>query len=153
MTSEDNKKVLNPKREALILLSNRAEKFRDEQIANAESEYQALIWASTNLNSIMLNHLYEVDGATEFHTFNQWKQKGATVIKGAKAFVIWGQPIHARPKEGKPEPGEVDTTDGYKYFPLCYLFSDKQVTFPIIKTTEAEQEHPYTETVNLDELM
>lgn len=64
----------------------------------------------------------ENPGAEEFNTFNQWKEKGYTINKGSKAFIIWGQPRKAQQvPEGSEEPEE------YKYWPICYLFSNEQV--------------------------
>ncbi len=64
----------------------------------------------------------QTPGAKEFNTFNQWKEQGFTINKGSKAFVVWGQPRKAeQTPEGSDEPEE------YKYWPLCYLFSNEQV--------------------------
>jgi len=147
-TNEDNQKPINPKREALINLSSQAFEFREAQINMAQNAYEAAFWESKTLNYIMLNHLYETDEANEFHTFHQWKQKGATVIKGAKAFAIWGQPIRAEKSTAKPET-EKDTAEDYKYFPMCFLFSDKQVVLPVISERPAEPKQQL-EPVNLD---
>lgn len=58
----------------------------------------------------------------EFKTFHQWKEEGATVRKGEKAFLIWGQPRRGEQvPEGSNEPEE------YKYWPICYLFANTQV--------------------------
>lgn len=59
----------------------------------------------------------------EFNTFHQWKEKGFSIKKGSEAFVIWGKPR----KVEAPDDSESDD-DEYKYWPLCYLFSDQQVT-------------------------
>jgi hypothetical protein len=60
--------------------------------------------------------------ACEYNTFNQWKEKGYTIIKGVHAFCVWGQPRTAsQTPEGATEPEE------YKYWPICYLFSELQV--------------------------
>jgi hypothetical protein len=57
-----------------------------------------------------------------FKNFQQWKEEGKFIIKGSKAFVVWGSPK----KTPKPE-AEEGETDEFKYWPLCYLFSNKQV--------------------------
>lgn len=154
--SKDTKKEINPKRAALIALSEQARKFREAKIEQAGNDTEALYWSTRTLNQIMLHHIYDKQGATEFNTFNQWKEKGATVKKGEKAFLIWGQPIRPKEKaeasEKKEEEAEGNT---YEYFPLCYLFSDKQVRFPEDiregEKPEAEQEPESFETVNLDD--
>lgn len=79
---------------------------------------------SVNEGLIML---YDKDQgkACEYNTFNQWKEKGYLIVKGSKAFAVWGQPRNASQiPEGATEPEE------YKYWPVCYLFSDLQVTKP-----------------------
>lgn len=61
----------------------------------------------------------------EFRTFWQWKDDGYTIRKGAKAFLIWGQPRKSsQVPEGSTEPEE------YNYWPLCYLFANTQVYRP-----------------------
>ena len=57
----------------------------------------------------------------EFNTFNQWKEQGYTINKGSKAFIIWGQP---RKAEQTPEGSEEH--EEFKYWPICYLFSNTQ---------------------------
>ena len=86
----------------------------------------------------------------EFKTFNQWKEDGATVRKGEKAFLVWGQPrkIEQVP-EGSDEPEE------FKYWPVCYLFGNTQVYKPSEKETQDQYPQPSfepAETVNGDDL-
>ena len=67
----------------------------------------------------------------EFKTFNQWKNEGATVRRGEKAFLVWGQPRRVEQvPEGSTEPEE------FKYWPICYLFANTQVV-----TDEQMKEH------------
>jgi len=61
----------------------------------------------------------------EFNTFFQWKIKGYAVRKGAKSFVIWGQPRETNGQIKTDEPTEQESKGDF--FPLCYLFADKQV--------------------------
>lgn len=58
-------------------------------------------------------------------TFKQWKEAGFSVKKGEKGFKFWTSPIRATSKTQTPEGGESEK--GYKFFNICYLFSDKQV--------------------------
>lgn len=51
----------------------------------------------------------------EFHTFEQWKEMGAYVIRGEHAYLFWGAPII---KE-----------NGARYFPIEFRFSREQVRF------------------------
>lgn len=68
----------------------------------------------------------ENPGIEEFNTFHQWKDQGFSIKKGSTAFVVWGSP-----RKGKLEnPVKLDDgteDDEFEFFPLCYLFSDKQV--------------------------
>ncbi len=70
-----------------------------------------------------LIQLYSADGHSEFKTFHQWKALGKSILKGSKAFAVWGSPKEIQ----HPDP-EAAEDDEFKYWPLCYLFSDKQVT-------------------------
>jgi hypothetical protein len=68
-----------------------------------------------------LIQFYTADGHKEFKTFNQWKELGKSIIKGSKAFVVWGSP------QAIQHPDPESENDEFKFWPLCYLFSDKQV--------------------------
>lgn len=69
----------------------------------------------------------------EFRTFGQWKDEGYTIVKGSKAYTIWGQPRKvSQVPEGEEEPEE------YKYWPLCYLFAITQVYKPEKKEKQPE---------------
>jgi len=68
-----------------------------------------------------LIQFYAADGHKEFKTFYQWKALGKAIIKGSKAFVVWGSPQAIQIQDEESE------NDEFKYWPLCYLFSDKQV--------------------------
>ncbi len=88
-----------------------------------------------------LKEIYEKsDPNTEqFRTFGQWKDDGYTIQKGAKAFLIWGQPRRgSQIAEGSDEPEE------FKYWPLCYLFANTQVFKPgQNKPQEAKPQHQH----------
>lgn len=76
----------------------------------------------------------------EFKTFNQWKQEGATVKKGSKAYLVWGQPRQvSQAVEGSEEPEE------FKYWPVAYLFANSQVYQPAAEEPEANAEQPEPE--------
>lgn len=141
MSNEDNKKPINPKREKLILLSAQASELREEFINNAVSEKQAEFYAEKPLNYYLLNHIYQTDGATEFNTFKQWKEQGRTIKKGSTAFAIWGQPIRPKVKSETKE----EEQDEYKYFPMCYLFSNLQLVEPEAKGYERPSQHAQVE--------
>ena len=69
-----------------------------------------------------LIQLYSQDGHAEFKTFQQWKELGKSIIKGSKAYVVWGRPQAIRDQDPDGE------HDEFRFWPLCYLFGDKQVT-------------------------
>ena len=152
---------MNPKRAELIALSNEAKEIRDTMAEAAETENEAMYWASRTINYMLLNHMYQTEGATEFNTFKQWKEQGATIKKGSKAFLVWGQPVGKQRAKEAPEKGQqTDEEDNYKYFPICYLFSDRQVITAAEKSKEKpspakveEPEKMLIETVNLDTLI
>jgi len=115
------------KKEQLIALSLKAKDLRDEFTEQADTEADAFYWASRTVNFMLLYHVYETGGAQEFNTFKQWKEKGATVKKGEKAFLVWGQPVSKQRQEDKEQPGEQEEEEDYSFFPVCYLFSEHQV--------------------------
>lgn len=118
-TTNARKKQFIERRKALISLSNN---LRPLVIAG---EFDTV-------NAALLNHYSEAnEEIQEFNTFHQWKEKGFTINKGEKAFTIWGQPRKAeQTPEGSEEPEE------YKYWPLCYLFANTQVTYTRKEATE-----------------
>lgn len=131
---------LQAKREKLIALSVQAKKLRQQKIDNAKTTEEAAFWASRTVNYMLLHHIYTESAAVRFETFQGWKAEGATIRKGAKATVIWGQPRQGIAKveqaEANPntEPTEETTAAEYEFFPLCFLFSEDDVYF-----TNAEQ--------------
>ena len=74
----------------------------------------------STINEALIDH-YENDGHKNFKTFNQWKKDGKSIIKGSKAFFVWGTP------KDIPHPDPESDDEEFKYFPLCYLFSENQV--------------------------
>jgi hypothetical protein len=74
-----------------------------------------------NVNEAIIETVYNDKQNHTFKTFNQWISEGYKIIKGSKAYPIW-----AKPKKGQNHTeGEKDE---YKFFPICYLFSNTQVT-------------------------
>ena len=103
-------------RTKLIELSNVAKGIRQKEMLDM------------TINEILLKLIYNTDGATEFNTFAQWKELGYTILKGSKAFVIWGQPRTGNEKREETDNKQVEgEEDEYSFFPVCYLFSNKQV--------------------------
>jgi hypothetical protein len=67
--------------------------------------------------------LYNGEGHTEIHSFKKWLSLGFTVKRGEKALLLWGEPRKAfnQEKQGEKE------KDEFNFFPLAYVFSQKQV--------------------------
>lgn len=101
---KQEKRPKNPKREELKRLSKHV------KILVNEGEYESV-------NEGLIDS-YTDEENTEFHTFHGWKDNGKKIIKGSKAFLIWGKPRKVVQQEDDDE---------YKYWPVCYLFSNAQV--------------------------
>ena len=75
-----------------------------------------------NVNTIILEDFYSQDGHEEFNLFREWKEQGYKIKKGSRAFTIWG-----RRRKGTKAEAESEEEKEFKFFPLAYLFSNKQV--------------------------
>lgn len=62
---------------------------------------------------------------TEFNTFNQWKDKGKTILKGSKAFLFWGQPREF--EQQKIDENSSEEEKKMQFFPMAYLFANTQI--------------------------
>ncbi|MFL9844744.1 ArdC-like ssDNA-binding domain-containing protein [Flavobacterium rhizosphaerae] len=102
------------KRQKLIELSQEAREIQKEELSDM------------SINEILVNVFYRDADNTEFNTFNQWKEKGMKIKKGAKAFLVWGKKKEGKGAEKQQEQREQEA-ETYEYFPLCYLFSNNQV--------------------------
>lgn len=74
-----------------------------------------------------LIELYAENGHKNLNTMYQWNELNMTVRKGEKALLLWGKPVQGKKEtpEAQPEPGaDKDETD---FWPICYVFSEKQV--------------------------
>ncbi|MDL2312445.1 ArdC family protein [Bacteroidales bacterium OttesenSCG-928-B11] len=115
----------------LLEASAAAKTIKAAFMENAKSLKQALYYQSLPLNHYILKYVYMAEGVTEFKKFKEWKSDGATIRKGEKAFPIWGQPV-GRQKENEAErKGEEyeATEEERQRFPMCYVFSNLQVSF------------------------
>jgi len=72
-----------------------------------------------------LKAVYATEGHYEFDTYQGWKDRGKQVRRGEKALLFWGRPRKGKDKE-KPIANSEDFKE-YEFFPLAYLFSQKQV--------------------------
>ena len=111
-------KEVSPAKAALIAISD---KLKGAKLINAlPSEYD--FCATTN---DLLRVYYNV-GNQEMKTFNQWKQEGKFVKKGEKGFAFWTKPMTSGKKEDGENGGE-QKESSYKFFGICYLFTENQV--------------------------
>jgi antirestriction protein ArdC len=67
--------------------------------------------------------IYTEQGHTEIHSFKKWLELGCVVKKGEKALLLWGEPRTGQNHEKKTEQDK----DEFSFFPLAYVFSQKQV--------------------------
>lgn len=75
-----------------------------------------------------LLELYSNGENLRFNTFHGWKDKGFKVKKGSQAYLVWGKPRKVPvPGVEKPTIEANKEEDEFKYWPICYLFSNKQV--------------------------
>jgi hypothetical protein len=99
-----------------------AYKERRETLKKLSTAVKALVKEGVykTVNEALINEFYKKTDPEikDFNTFSSWKEKGKTILKGSKAFVIWGQPRNIKQDE---------ENDEFKFWPLCYLFSDNQV--------------------------
>lgn len=126
---------LQEKRAKLIELSAKAKSLRQQKIKTAKTPEEALFWQSRTINYMLLNYIYS-NGDTRYETFHEWKEQGATIKKGAKATIIWGQPrtgTAMSEQKTKDDTNAVRTdapAEEYEFFPLCFLFAESDVYFP-----------------------
>ncbi|MCS4309468.1 hypothetical protein M2404_003840 [Rheinheimera pacifica] len=128
----------------LIELSAQAKMIRENMVAQAETNEEALAAASLSINDILIELHKKASGAKEFKTFQDWKAAGFNVRKGEKAFRIWGKPLTAK-SAGEPvaeaDTGSADASEGnkFEFFPMACVFSDQQVE-PTDHKPESETE-------------
>ena len=102
------KEEMKAKRDALKALS-----------ADAAELVKAQAAASIN-DALVL--IYRMQGHEEINSFRKWLDKGFVVKRGEKALLLWGEPKKALNQEKQG-----DEKDEYKFFPLAFVFSNKQV--------------------------
>lgn len=119
-TSTPEKKT-NPRREELKALSKGLDSLIKEEVYST-------------VNEAIIDIYYKKNGHQVFNTFMEWKELGQSVKKGEKAFVLWSSPKKKAKQKAEAPEGE---TDEYKFFGLCYVFSNLQVE-PSKNREEAE---------------
>lgn len=111
-----------------------------EKQANARASRQALRALCNTLQAAakaagmeetpneLLREYYAQAGHTELKTYKEWKQAGFYIRKGEKAILLWGHPKPSRlAKEAAKQAGKPEEEAENDFYPLAYLFSNKQV--------------------------
>ncbi|MEQ8548747.1 MAG: hypothetical protein RIC03_12595 [Cyclobacteriaceae bacterium] len=107
LTKEQKKARFIERRKALIALSKQVKELVEVGVYEGVNEGIKAIYAD--------------EGHTELNTYKGWKANGYQVAKGSEALLIWGSPR-------KTEQGEEDEDPATKFWPVCYLFSNLQVS-------------------------
>jgi hypothetical protein len=71
--------------------------------------------------------MYKDSENKEFKTLHQWNADGYKVNKGSESFLVWGKP-KPMTKEAQSSQKQAEEDDESEFYPLCYLFSNAQVT-------------------------
>lgn len=86
--------------------------------------------AADSVNSA-LKMMYFIDGHEELNTLQQWNKLGYSVKKGEKALLLWGSPMDKGKKGDEAHEMKAETSDeiddDLNFFPICFVFSNKQV--------------------------
>lgn len=106
--SEAQKEAFKAKREELKKLSKKLKK----QKADGKIE---------TIND-GLKAIYEKQGHTDLRTIIEWNKAGFQVNKGEKSLLLWGSKKTSIPRETEA------TADPYDFYPVCFVFSIKQVS-------------------------
>lgn len=126
-------KPLSENKKRLVELSQLAKAMRERAVAEATNEFDAVKFASMNINDfLIIIHTGNNTVAEQWKTFNQWKEEGLSVKKGEKANYVWGAPRKANKKgseqeKKKSEISQSDLEAKYQFWPMCALFSNLQV--------------------------
>lgn len=83
------------------------------------------------INDMLRAYYAKQNNVTELNTFDQWKEKGYQVRRGAKAFLFWGKPqAKPQPQTEQGEDGQAEqpeqTAKKNEFYPVCYLFDISQ---------------------------
>ena len=105
----------------LISISEQARKIKETLIEGAETAKQKAYFMARPLNYFILTCVY-FGATTQFKTFEEWQKEGASINKGEKAFLIWGQPVE------RETATDDQATEKMLHYPISYVFSRQQVT-------------------------
>ena len=104
---------------------NKTKREELRELSAIAKKFQNTSCAEMSINEILIKHFYTSEKDTEFKTLHQWNKDGFNVNKGSKAFLIWGKPKAIDKTEN---PDKEEATDEAEFFPICFLFSNNQVT-------------------------
>ncbi len=110
-------------RRAAASIMNEKMKAKRIMLAKLSQQVRVLVESGQfdSINEALIAN-YSNGKPLKFNTFKQWKEKGFSVKKGEKAFLVWGTPRQV------PVDPEADAeSEEFKFWPVCYLFSEKQV--------------------------
>ena len=104
-------------------------KLKRQELSERSKEVRPLIERGEydTINQAVIDTFYKVDGHEEFKTIHQWNKDGKRVKRGETAFLVWAKPIDELKAEKEGHIIAPEHQDGPKFFPLCFLFSNKQV--------------------------
>lgn len=78
-----------------------------------------------SVNEGLIAH-YSNEGHFNLQTFKEWSKRGYSVNKGAKGLPVWGEQRTFNTRKG--DSIEDENGKERKFYPICYLFSEQQVT-------------------------
>ena len=82
------------------------------------------VTSAANVNEGLIE-FYSEGEDLEFNTFFEWKKLGYSIKKGSKAFLVWGKPRKIPVINTEKDSDQEE--DEFKFWPVAYLFSEKQV--------------------------
>lgn len=110
--------------------NNKREQLRE--ISKKAKTLQETDFPDLTINEILIEKFYKDKNNQEFKTLWDWNKEGYNINKGEKAFLIWGSPKPIKNKvEATKENNQEEDND--EFFPLCFLFSNSQVTKKNVK--------------------
>ncbi len=83
--------------------------------------------ASLTVNDLLIKYYEKQAGAPlELNTYEQWKEKGFQVKKGAASYMVWGKPLNTKKNKGTDTDTDTDEEGKEDFFPVCHLFDKSQ---------------------------
>ncbi|GHU83297.1 hypothetical protein FACS189415_5330 [Bacteroidia bacterium] len=87
-----------------------------------------------NINDAIKEFVYRPQGHSELKSIHEWNKAGKRVIKGSKALLLWSAPITRRSRQPGATPGSDAEDSEYRFWNVCYLFSNLQVEEGSVKS-------------------